>query len=55
MNRPVKINHEKRTNSLIEENDRFLTRARPDMFSSSPLEDRELTWAGSEDWVRMTF
>ena len=42
-------------NSLMEEDDRFLTRARPDMFSSSPLEDRELAWAGSEDWVRMTF
>ena len=43
-------------NSQMEEDDRFLrTRARPDMFSSSPLEDRELAWAGSEDWVRMTF
>ena len=55
MNGPLKIDHDKRTNTLMEENDRFLTRARSDMFSSSPLEDRELTWAGSEDWVRMTF
>ena len=55
MNSALKINRDQRINSLIEEDDRFLTRARPDMFSSSPLEDRELAWAGSEDWVRMTF
>ena len=23
--------------------------------SSSPLEDREVAWAGSDDWVRMAF
>ena len=55
MNSPVKIDYDQRKKSLVEEDDRFLTRTRLEIFSSSPLEDRELAWAGSDDWVRMTF
>ena len=55
MNNPVKIDYDQRMKSLVEDDDRFLTRTRPEIFSSSPLEDRELAWAGSDDWVRMSF
>ena len=38
-----------------DDRERRVTRSRDDRFSSSPLEDREVAWAGSDDWVRMTF
>ena len=38
-----------------DDRERRVTRIRDDMFSSSPLEDREVAWTGSDDWVRMAF